>query len=261
MKTLILFITIIFLSATHISAQDNSVNSLMLEGKKAVEHGTNQFDKQQLLKAHSIFERILSLQPENNLALYYLTYSEYNLLSYGLNRPEKPLYENFIDKAIDNGKKLSEKKEFKAEGSVILASIYMMKISNSTIEAAVLVPRLHGLLDDAQKADSACPRSYLIRGIMKYNTPEFFGGSKEDAIKNYKHAINLYKHVNSNDSLRIDWGYAEAYAWLGIAQKDLNNKEEAKQSFNKALEIAPDYSWVKYVLLPGLDKEEQTSAK
>jgi tetratricopeptide (TPR) repeat protein len=260
MKTFILSFAVSCLLVSFLAAQDNTIHSLMLEGKQAVEHGSNQFDKQQLLKAHSIFERILSSQPESNLALYYQTYTEYNLLSYGLNKPDKPIYDNFIDKSIDNAKKLSEIKEFKVEGSVLLAAVYMMKISNSTSEAQLLVPRLHGLLDEAQKTDSTCPRSYLVRGIMKYNTPEFFGGSKEDAIKNYKHAIDLYKNANSGDSLKIDWGYAETYAWLGMALKSLKNIDGAREAFNKALEIAPDFAWVKYALLPGLDKE-QASAK
>jgi tetratricopeptide (TPR) repeat protein len=91
---------------------------------------------------------------------------------------------------------------------------------------------------------------------MKYNTPAFFGGSKEEAIINYKHAIILYKKDVSVDSLKIDWGCAETYAWLGVALKDLGKTDEAKDAFNKALEIAPDYGWVKYVLLPGMDKEQ-----
>lgn len=259
MKTLIQSLLLIFFFASALLGQDASINSLLSEGKYTIEHGYNQFDKAQLLKAHSIFERLLSAQPDNMSALYYLTYSEYRIISYGLNKPDKSLYENFVDKAVDNAKKLIESSQYKSEGSTLLAALYMMKIVNNQIEAVVLTPRLHGLLDDAQEVDSSNPRSYLIRGIMKFNTPEFFGGSKEDAINNFKHAISLYKKTSNNDSLKINWGYTEAYTWLGIALRDTKRITEAKDSFNKALEIAPDNGWVKYTLLPELDKAEAST--
>lgn len=259
MKTLIfsLFLTILFVSG--VLSQDNSVSSLIYEGKLAIEQGNNTFDKQQLLKAHGIFERIYSAQPQNLLALYYLTYSEYRLLMYGLHKPEKPVYDNFIDKAIENAKKLIEIKEYKGEGSVLLAAIYMMKISNSTMEAPILSPRFHGLLDDAQEIDSSNPRSYLVRGIMKYNTPAFFGGSKEDAINNCRQAISLFKKNKYTDSLSIDWGLAESYTWMGIALNETGQTAKAKEAYLKALEASPDYGWVKYNLLPNLEKAQAST--
>lgn len=259
MKTLFHSILVVLLFAYALFAQDVSINSMLSEGKQTIEHGYNQFDKAQLLKAHSIFERVLSAQPDNKLALYYLTYSEYRIISYAINKPDKTLFENFIDKAVDDAKKLNETTQYKSEGSTVLAAIYMMKIARNQSEAIALTPLLHGLLDEAQAVDSTNPRSYLIRGIMKYNTPEFFGGSKEDAVKNFNHSISLYIKSTVNDSLKIGWGFDEAYTWLGIALKDKNKTAEARDAFNKALEIAPDNAWVKYRLLPGLDKAEAST--
>ncbi|NTU73493.1 hypothetical protein HGB07_04985 [Candidatus Roizmanbacteria bacterium] len=67
----------------------------------------------------------------------------------------------------------------------MLAGIYMMKIATSSMSAVTLSPKAHSLLDDAQKSQPGNPRPYIIRGTMKYQTPGIFGGSYEDAVKNF----------------------------------------------------------------------------
>lgn len=47
--------------------------------------------------------------------------------------------------------------------------------------------------------------------------------------------------------LMPDWGYSEAYDWLGQVELDLRDKQSAKTLFEKALEIDPNNGWVSYL--------------
>ena len=58
------------------------------------------------------------------------------------------------------------------------------------------------------------------------------------------------------DNVSNDWLYLDTYAWLGIALNKQGQKEKAKEVFEEVLIIEPDFSWVKYSLLPGLDKSD-----
>jgi Tfp pilus assembly protein PilF len=47
-----------------------------------------------------------------------------------------------------------------------------------------------------------------------------------------------------------DWGKAEVHAWIGLAHLDRDETILARKAFERALQIDPDYGWVRYVLLP-----------
>jgi len=57
---------------------------------------------------------------------------------------------------------------------------------------------------------------------------------------------------NPRDPLQPDWGHDEVYAWIGMAHNDVEAYELAREAYEKALAINPDFGWVKYVLLPQL---------
>jgi tetratricopeptide (TPR) repeat protein len=82
-----------------------------------------------------------------------------------------------------------------------------------------------------------------------------FGGSKEDAMKNFSKAVSLFEREENIDSLSPNWGYLESLAWLGRANTALENYETALYAYNKALNVEPNFMWVKNNLLPNLKKK------
>ncbi|MGA9364178.1 MAG: hypothetical protein WBW16_07400 [Bacteroidota bacterium] len=44
-------------------------------------------------------------------------------------------------------------------------------------------------------------------------------------------------------------GNEQVYAWIGLAHLDRNATILARKAFEKALEINPDYGWVKHLLM------------
>ena len=61
--------------------------------------------------------------------------------------------------------------------------------------------------------------------------------------------VEVFEATGQNDN-DINWGYLDAMAWLGITQTKLKDYQSAIETFNKVLEVEPDFAWVKYVLLP-----------
>lgn len=209
------------------------------------------YDKDLLLQAREIFQK----ENSNTIALYYQTYCEYKLLEMSLRPGNEDLFDKYYEEAVTHAEQLSTQKDIESEGKTLLAGIYMMKIATSSMSAVTLSPKVHTLLDDAQKSDPGNPRPYIIRGIMKYQTPGIFGGSYEDAAKNFSKAIQLFEKQDSVGQLKPHWGYLETLAWLGRSQEKLENYDAAKFAYEKALKVEPNYGWVKYSLLPQLMKK------
>ena len=144
----------------------------------------------------------------------------------------------------------------KSESYALLAGIYMMKLARDHSEGPSLSPKIHGLLDEAQQLDPNNPRVHVVRGHMLKNTPEFFGGSLKGAMKEFEYSISLFENNADVDPGTFpSWGYLESIVETGNLYSALKDYKAAKQAYEKALEVAPNYGYVKYKLLPELESK------
>lgn len=209
------------------------------------------YDKDMLLKAREIFQK----ESDNLSCLFFQNFCEYKLLEMSARPGNGDLFDKIYDTAVANADKLSSAEGFESEGKTLLAGIYMMKIASNPMSAVSLTAKIHTLLDEAQSINSSNPRSYIIRGIMKFQTPAMFGGSLEDAVKNFSKAIQLFEKEDEVEPVKPHWGYLESIIWMGLAQEKLENFDAAKFAYQKVLNLEPDYTWVKHSLLPNLLKK------
>jgi len=100
------------------------------------------------------------------------------------------------------------------------------------------------------RLDSLNAMAWRQYASSKYFTPKMWGGDINEAIQKYEHAVSLYEKQN----LTNDWTYLDAITWLGIAYQKVGEKEKAEAAYNKALQVASDFGWVKHSLLPSLSK-------
>ena len=77
---------------------------------------------------------------------------------------------------------------------------------------------------------------YVARGVGNYYLPAAMGGGPDKAIADFRKAISL----DSKDD--------EAYLWLGVALRKVNKDAEARQAFEKSLQLNPDRVWAKQQL-------------
>ena len=101
------------------------------------------------------------------------------------------------------------------------------------------------------------PRAVMLHAISLLVKPAMFGGRTQKAIDGFKESAELFESWSPKYQLQPDWGHEEVYAWLGIAYQENEEYGRAKEAFEQALAINPDYSWVRRELMPAL--EEQTN--
>ena len=93
--------------------------------------------------------------------------------------------------------------------------------------------------DAIQKAIEKDPKlasAYEARGVGNYYLPQQLGGGFEMAIADFHKAIELEPNR------------AEAYLWLGLSLRKQNKNAEARQAFQKGLELDPNRVWIKQQL-------------
>jgi tetratricopeptide (TPR) repeat protein len=244
----------IFFIFANTSAQTR--DEKIISGKEKIKIGIQKNDTNLYFESRKIFEQVLESNTKDSLALYYLTYSEYLLIVSGSYNKKSNLFDLYYDSAIVHVQKLIEQKCLESEAKALLAAIYMMKISKSPIEAPFLSGKINGLLEESIKLNRNNPRAYYLIGLMKFKTPAMFGGSKEEAIKCFKKAISIYEREETENSLNPDWGYLESLAWMGMLFSEEKKYDEAEFIYKKALDINPEYGWIKHKLLPDLEKEK-----
>lgn len=87
-------------------------------------------------------------------------------------------------------------------------------------------------VNKALEMDPHSARNWLARGIGNYYMAAL-GGNQDAAIADMKKAIE------------IDPKLADAYLWLGVCLRKAHRNAEARQAFQKSLELNPRRVWAK----------------
>ena len=111
-------------------------------------------------------------------------------------------------------------------------------------------PKSIDYLDKAIGTNPNCPIAWLYYGNADFYRPEIFGGSKTEALNKYKKAYGLFKE---RDIEKYDqWKVLNTLVMIGQAYEELDEPDKAKEYYMLALEIEPDFDWVKNTLLPAM---------
>ena len=115
--------------------------------------------------------------------------------------------------------------------------------------------RASAALDAARALDERNPRFLLVKGTDAFHRPGMFGGGADKAEPWLRAAVGFFE-AQPADLPWPNWGRADAYAWLGRTLARLGDAAGAREQYTKALEIEPDFQWVRGVLLPDLADRE-----
>jgi len=223
----------------------------IIQGKQKIEAAYSAWDKAAMLEARAQFER-----PEESwLTNYYIAYCDYRLISYEFGQNDKQSAKQFINDAILRLNRCLDAKPDCADAYALLASIYGNKIALNPWLGIWYGPKAGKLMEQAFATDPNNPRVHLLNGISTLYTPERWGGGTDAAEKSLKKAAEIFKAENISKILP-DWGHCETYAWLGMVALARQDTVQARQYYNEALVIDPDYGWVKYQLLPQIEKRK-----
>jgi tetratricopeptide (TPR) repeat protein len=220
-----------------------------------IEKGVSTSDTAALRAAIAEAEKLADItgqDRERELALLGAAYSGWRLsTTAGLTPAESSIVLKDAEKDL---KALLKTNPRSGEAYALLASIYgqMIRFSNGR-DKMTLGPEAEANRAEAMKLEPNNPRVVLQSAMSLYNTPAQYGGGPEKAEAGLRQAIALLEREPAGRPWP-NWGRFDAHAWLGQALAARGDKAGARTEYNLALAAWPQSGWVKFVLIPALDK-------
>jgi len=242
---------ILTLASAPASVASQDQEALLRRGLTLLEQGVNALDVALVREAMTDFQKASSMPESGRLARYYGALSAYRIANILIDSDRRVAVAE-LNSAIDQLEDLTSSHPEWAEPLCLLAGCYGQKIMARPLQAIFLGPKYNSAIEQAEKLDPANPRVVLFRAIGTLNAPRAFGGDREKAIAGLRQAADLFSAQEASTSMEPSWGQEDALAWLGIAYRDAGEIDSARQAFSRALELNPEYGWVKEVLLPAL---------
>lgn len=198
-----------------------------------------------------LLERALTAYPDDALLLHYKGYALYREATLRMGRWSQDTGEllRASQDALEASADLAEMPETLA----LLAAVLGQRIGANPIRAMTLGPRSGSAMDRAVEQGPDNPRVWLLRGMGAIFTPGMFGGGLDRAQEYLERAESLFIEDSPAPPLPA-WGKGEVYIWLGQVHARAGREAEAREAYMKALEIEPENGWVRYALLPALDR-------
>jgi tetratricopeptide (TPR) repeat protein len=233
--------------------QAQPVDSLIVRGKHLIDDGFDAGTVDKLRQAASLFKRAANGDSHTALAHYYAGFAHKRIVEIA-GQDDEELALKHLDTSIDHLEKAVEADDEFAEAHALLASVYGQKLGHKPQLGMVLGPKTSKTMERAKKLAPDNPRVVMMQATSDLFTPKTWGGDPEKAIEGFQRATKLFESHTPSGPLQPDWGHSESYAWLGIAHMKQDQYEKARTALTKALEIDPDFNWVKHVLLPEAKK-------
>lgn len=121
-------------------------------------------------------------------------------------------------------------------------------------------PRAEESYNKAREIAPENPRVAMLQGSSRLFRPSAFGGGVDKAEAELTEALALFEK-EPRDKSWPNGGRAEIHVWMGQVMVKKGELDEAREYYDKALELEPEYSWVLEKLLPELEEKraEDTS--
>jgi len=229
----------------------------IIKARTLLEQGHNHWDESEMQSSLAQFQRLLHLEQEKWLVHFYIAFANYRLSTYYMDK-DKEKAGRFIDEALDQLKNSQKLNDSFPESYALMSSCYGNKIGLTPWKGMILGPRSGMTMEKAITLGPENPRVWLLKGVGTNFSPKAFGGGAEKAIEELQKAIHLYENEEPLNPIHPQWGHDEAYAWLGIILKKQGRLEEAKKAYEDGLAVNPQCGWIKYSLLPDLQKKLKT---
>jgi tetratricopeptide (TPR) repeat protein len=202
--------------------------------------------------ARTLLDRALVTYPNDPLLLHYQGYELFREVNLRQALQRSAGFGSLLESAR---LALSRSDSLKpmAETHALLSTVLGQMIGANQSLGPVIGPQVQQEMQAALSVGPNNPRVWLLRGIAAIYTPPEYGGGISIAETQLNKAVELFA-TDRPIAPAPSWGRAEAYAWLGIVLKRENKTTDAAAAFTKALQLEPNYIWVKSDLLPSVTK-------
>lgn len=108
--------------------------------------------------------------------------------------------------------------------------------------------RIGSRVEDAVKIAPKNPRVRLVEALAMFERAGKNADEKAAALKKLREVTLMFEAARAQASTTPEWGAAEAYAFLGRALIDQRDAVGAREALERALLIAPDYSFARKLM-------------
>jgi tetratricopeptide (TPR) repeat protein len=136
-------------------------------------------------------------------------------------------------------------------GNGLYAGLLGMKIALSPVKGMLLGGKSERYARRGVQYDGSDPIAQYQAGSRFHYTPEMWGGDGKKAVAHLERALAAFSAAEKE----CDWFYLQTYALLGQAQAAIGERAAARQTYLQALVAEPNFGYVKYLLLPELEKQ------
>lgn len=136
-----------------------------------------------------------------------------------------------------------------AGAHLVLSQVYQERITGM-MSGMRFGRRAGETLDRALELAPGDPRPLYLKGVNQLMAPGPFG-NREEARRNLEAAAARFAEGAPEGAFW--WGEPEAHAFLGLSYAREKGNDKARAHYEKALELAPGFDWVREQLLPDLD--------
>jgi hypothetical protein len=191
------------------------------------------------------------------MALYYAAWGEWVLSHSHLQTGEMAAAQTALLRAERAARAALALRPSDAEFVVMLADVLIWRAVADAAQFAAIASEVRTLRAQALALKPDNPRALIMEAGLLFNTPPERGGDRLKGLALWKRAITLFEQEAAkpaSDPLRPDWGLVLSYAWvcdLHLAMRP-RQIDEARASARKALEMRPDFWYVKEVIVPRL---------
>ncbi|HUF49890.1 MAG TPA: tetratricopeptide repeat protein [Longimicrobiales bacterium] len=234
-------------------AQETDAQALADTLRVRIERAVVAADVGTIAQVRALADRAVTRAPDDAWLLHYRGYALYREATITMGRAPKTDISTILEtaqKALENALAKRDIPETRA----LLASVLGQRIGSSPFRGMTLGPRSDREMETALKNAPENPRVWLLNGIGAFHKPKMFGGGVKPAEESLRRALALYERDNVK-APAPSWGHDEAWLWLGRVLEEQEKYADARAAYVRALELQPDNSWVRDVLLPGIEKK------
>ncbi len=183
------------------------------------------------------YEQAARANPQCAECAYKLALADSYAAEVAMEARDKRKSENYAEAGMDFAQKATASNPNNAEYHRLLGELCGQVIPANPIFGALKYGQCaKEEIDKAIQLDNKLALAYVSRGVGNFYLPSSMGGGLDIALKDFDKALSL------------DPKLSEAYLWKGVTLRKANKNGEAREAFQKALEIDPQRLWTKQQL-------------
>jgi tetratricopeptide (TPR) repeat protein len=206
---------------------------LMTAAPAALESARDRQDRAALEKLMAEYSAAAEKSPQDAEAHYRAALASSYLAEVALELRDKRQAQQAAERGVKAAERAVALKPDYAEYHRVLGTLCGQVIPANVLAGIGYAKRAKESIDRAIEKDPKSARAYLARGVGNYYLPASFGGGTGPAIADFRKALDL------------DARNADAWLWLGLSLRKENKNAEARQAFQKALDLNPNRLWTK----------------